>query len=112
MLILVQTRLADWLANFRFIASLFPGSGQVRQPPSNTFLTLSSPSELKTNRTHWSASSFTRHPSPCMDFRSNKALAESSSASAPSILANLFPLRRPSPAPLPPASSLFVCASL
>src|SRR6202789_869779 len=43
-----------------------------------------------------------------MDFRSNKALAESSSASAPSIRANPFPWLRPWPGQHSIASFLFV----
>src|SRR5260370_16589232 len=71
----------------------------------------SSPSEMTAIPTRWSSSSSTFHRSPYTDFRSNKALAESSSASAPSTLANLSPSRRHSLPPLQPASSLFARAS-
>src|SRR6266849_3389980 len=107
----LKTRLALWLANCRFIASPFPASGQVPPQPSNASSTPSSPSEMTIILRRWSSSSSTFHRSPYTDFRSNKALAESSSASAPSTLANLSPSRRPSPAPLPQASSLFARVS-
>src|SRR5260370_9696187 len=71
----------------------------------------SSPSEMTAIPTRWSSSSSTFHRSPYTDFRSNKALAASSSASAPSTPANLSPSRRPSLPPLQPASSLFARAS-
>src|ERR1700676_2143673 len=110
MSISAPTQLATWSANCRFIANPFPASGRAPPRPSNASSTPSSPSALKTNLRRWSSSS-SIDPSPRTNSHSNKALAESSSASAPSTLANLSPSRRPSPAPRPAASSLFVRAS-
>src|SRR6202521_2668550 len=109
MSISAPTQLATWSANCRFIANPFPASGRAPPRPSNASSTPSSPSALKTNLRHWNSSS-SIDPSPRTNSHSNKALAESSSASAPSTLANLFPSRPPSPAPHPTASSLFVRA--
>src|ERR1700674_5797762 len=109
MSISAPTQLATWSANCRFIANPFPASGRAPPRPSNASSTPSSPSALKTNLRHWNSSS-SIDPSPRTNSHSNKALAESSSASAPSTLANLSPSRRPSPAPRPAASSLFVRA--
>src|SRR6266478_5714211 len=103
------TQLATWSVNCLFIASLFPASGRARLRPSNASSTPLSPSELKTSHTRWNSSS-SIDPSPRTNSHSNKALAESSSASAPSTLANLSPSRPPLPAPRPAASSLFVRA--
>src|ERR1700674_774954 len=109
MSISAPTQLATWSANCRFIASPFPASGRAPPRPSNASSMPSSPSALKTNLRRWNSSS-SIDPSPRTNSHSNKALAESSSASAPSTLANLSPSRPPSPAPRPAASSLFVRA--
>ena len=61
---------------------------------------------LETNPRHWSASFLPRQTSPRTDFRSNKALAGTSSASAPSTPANPCPSHPPSLPPIPAASSL------
>src|SRR6266403_856597 len=109
MSISAPTKLATWSVNCLFIASPFPASGRAPLRPSNASSTPSSPSALKTNLRRWNSGS-SIDPSPRTHSRSNKALAESSSASAPSTLANLSPSRPPSPAPRPAASSLFVRA--
>src|SRR5258708_3741438 len=104
------SRLGSWSANWQFIASLFPGSGRDPPRPWKAFSTLLLPSAPKINPTRWKSSS-SIDPSPLTDSHSNKALAESSSASAPSILASLSRSRRPWPARRSAASSLFACAS-
>src|SRR3981081_2715655 len=64
-------RLATWSANWRFIASPFPGSGRDLPRPSKASSTLSLPSALKTNRTRWRSSS-SIHLNPRTDSHSNR----------------------------------------